>query len=183
MNTSKVALVANAVLGKVLSIVGYFVGIFSLIMVIASIISLTEEDGMLAVLIVFTIFLALSVLLIMKGARTKRMIKRFKHYVSLISGQQMTSLENIAASTSQTVDYVSNDLKKMINKKFFSNATIDMAAKEIIIGSGATAKPWSNQVQYGAQAEMVYYTCPGCDASGTKPKGLNVECEYCGTTV
>jgi len=177
MNTSKVAVVANAALGKILSIIGYIAGPLFLLVLLFGL----PDEATAAVAVMCLILIAISVLFITKGIQIKRRIKRFKQYIALISGQQMTSLENISASTNQTVDFVTKDLQKMIKMKFFANATIDTSANEIVIG-GKT-KGAQAQAQAAAQVELEAYTCPGCDATGNKPKGTHVECEYCGTPV
>jgi glucan phosphoethanolaminetransferase (alkaline phosphatase superfamily) len=183
MNTSKVAVIANAVLGKIASIAGYTFGIITLLGLIVSIPELSSDDA-LATIVVLLFMLAISLALILKGSQIKRTIKRFKQYVSLISIQQMTSLDKLAASTSQSVEFVKNDLQKMINKKFFANAVIDLAANEIIIG-GKTASSVSVPVQEQTppQEELATYTCPGCGCLGTKPKGASGSCEFCGSSI
>jgi len=93
----------------------------------------------------------------------------------------MTSLENIAASTNQSVDFISNDLQKMIKSRFFSNAKIDSATNEIIIGG--KQKSTVSQAHSSAKSEEEAYTCPGCDATGNKPKGTRITCDYCGTEI
>jgi hypothetical protein len=188
MNTSKVALVVNTTLGKIASIVGYVLGSMSLIAIIYAFQDQnTEGSDLLADMIIFSLFLALSVFLIVKGIQIKRRIKRYKRYVFLISTQQMTALENLAASTSQSIDFVRNDLEKMIHKKFFANAAIDMAANEIIIGGGTTHAPASTsafqQAKSAAQTELEVFTCSKCGASGTKAKGMPGSCDYCGSVV
>ena len=176
MNTSRVAIVAKTLLGKILSIIGYIGGVFSLILVIWSLADLTSDEDAILVLVVFLIFLALCVFFVIKGLQIKRRIRLFKQYVALISGQQMTSLENIAASTNQTVDFVSNELQKMIKSKFFARATIDTVSNEIVIDG---IKPKPQQIQ----TELEEYVCPGCEATGYKPKGSTSDCDYCGSPV
>jgi len=180
MNTSKVAVVANVALGKIASIIGYINGPIALMMIIVPIFDSTPDAA--TVMISGVVWLAISVFFIIKGSQIKRRIKRFKRYVSLISTQQMTLIENLAASTSQSIDFVRNDLQKMIDKKFFANATIDMAANEIIIGGRTVSSPSpvSAQSQATRQSELEMFTCAGCGAAGTKSKGVPVSCDYCG---
>ena len=182
MNTSKAAVVVSAIFGKISSISGYVFGAFGFI---GFIIESTEKRESSGFIIAF-IFIALGILLILKGSKIKRRIKRFKRYVSLISTQQMTSLENIAASTSQSIDFVRNDLKKMIDKKFFANASINAATNEIVIG-GMVAQPISvataQQKQATIQSDVEMFTCSGCGASGTKTRGVPGNCDYCGSLV
>ena len=180
MNKSKVVVVANAALGKIASIIGYTLGSFFLLGIIATISGDMEDP--VASIIICLFLLVFSIFLIIKGSQIKRRIRRFKRYVSLISTQQMTSLENLAASTSQSVDFVRNDLKMMINKSFFANASIDMAANEIVIG-GSRSQTATQTQGFGQQAELGTYNCTGCGASGTKIKGVPGSCDYCGSAV
>ena len=176
MNTSKVTVVANAVLGKILSIIGYVLGTVSLIGVIGTLMEAEIGGAILAL-----VALIASVFAIIIGIRIKKQIKRFKKYVALISLKQMTGIENIAANTNQSVEFVRDDLQKMIDKNFFANALIDMAANEIIIGGSTAAAP--APIQVTQQLEMETFTCPGCGASGTQPKGIHGSCDFCGSTV
>ena len=181
MHTSKAAVVANAILGKLLSIVGYVLGTFFLL---PTVFGTFDDAGTITFAI---IVVALCVWAAIKGMQIKRRIRRFKNYVSLISTKQMTSLDSIAASTSQPVDFVKKDLQKMINKKFFANASIDAATNEIIIGNRMASAPYipsaAMNVQSSTQTELEVFSCSGCGASGTKAKGIPSNCDYCGSVV
>ncbi|MCL2760564.1 MAG: sel1 repeat family protein [Desulfuromonadales bacterium] len=173
MDQSKAVVDGSAFLGKILSIIGYVFTILCIILIIST----NPKGSDLVLLLVFLVFF---IFLIVKGSRIKRMIKRFKQYVALISTQQMTSIKDIAASTSQSEDFVKNDLQNMIDKKFFVNASINRATNEIIIGSVASTP---QQAQSATEQELETFTCPGCGASGTKLKGLPGNCEYCGSEI
>ena len=180
MKTSKLAVAANSVLGKIMSIVGYSLGIFMLLLLIIGVPQV--EEGAVGIAVFCIIIIACCALAVLKGIQIKRRIKRFKQYVALISGQHMSSLENIAASTNKTVDFVKKDLRKMINLKFFAQARIDSVSNEIIIiGANANANAMPNQMQAGVELEE--YICPGCEAVGHKPKGGTATCDYCGSVV
>ncbi|MCL2760563.1 MAG: hypothetical protein FWD70_02825 [Desulfuromonadales bacterium] len=185
MDTSNPMVDASSLGGKILSLIGYVGGIFFLIGVIGALSdpkTFTNSD-----LVLYLVFLAFFILLILKGSKIKRRIKRFKQYAPLILDQKMTSIDSIAASTSQSVDFVKNDLQKMIDKNFFDNALINTATNEIVIGAAATSTPDAAsppiQGQTAAQSELETFTCPGCGASGEKPKGVPGNCEYCGLAV
>jgi hypothetical protein len=180
MNTSKAAVVASAVFGKIASIIGYALGVLGVIMLLGSM-QESDSEG----IVITLVFLAIAVFAIVKGSKIKRRIKRFKKYVALISGGQMTSLDNIAASTLQSVDFVRNDLQKMISKKFFANATIDLKSNEIIIGGHKTSAQTVSQGsrQNGTPVETEAFNCSGCGARGIKTKGQPHSCDYCGSAV
>ena len=182
MNTSKAAVVVSAIFGKILSIAGYSSAILGIVGLIVEL-----SGGLVSGDVVFAFFfLALGVFLIFRGSQIKRRIKRFRRYVSLISLQQMHSLEQIAMSTSQSGDFVRKDLQKMIDKKFFANASINAATNEIVIcGMGSQFASQAHTQQSGPtmQSEQEKFTCPSCGASGTKPKGVVGNCDYCGSFV
>ena len=182
MNTSKVTVVTSAIFGKIASIVGY-VGCCFLLLVVYFAITESNAIGSIFSLLCLAFF----VFLVIKGHKIKQRIKRFRQYVSLISTQHITSLENLAASTVQSVDFVRNDLQQMIDKKYFSNASINIAANEIIIDNKAKSEPIDvsapQQAQSVTQSEFEKFTCSGCGASGTKLKSAQENCNYCGSVV
>ena len=185
MQTSKAAVIVNATVGKIASIIGYTIGILLLFSVFGIIISTSKIEVSTITFII--IMLLICVGLIMKGRQIKQRIKRFKHYVSLISAQHLTSLDRIAAACGQSVDFIRSDLQKMIDKKFFAHAVIDILSHQIIIGGGAAPTvnmPYvQQQAQYAAQPSLEAFTCSGCGASGVKPKDIPGSCEYCGSIV
>jgi hypothetical protein len=182
MSKNKVVVAANAVLGKIASLIGY-------VCIIIGVIGLSVEltaDGMVDSfgIILAAIFLAVGIILIVRGSRIKNRIKRFRRYVSLISTQHMTSLDSLAATTSQSVDYVRKDLEKMIAKRFFANAAIDYIDNRIIIGGLPMPVQAQQQWQPAEQAPaMEVYNCRGCGATGTKQKGVVCNCDYCGSSI
>ena len=182
MNTSKAAVVVSAIFGKILSIAGYSSAILGIVGFIVEL-----SGGLVSGDVVFAFFfLALGIFLIFRGSQIKRRIKRFRRYVSLISIQQMRSLENLAVNTSQSVDFVRKDLQKMIDKKFFANASINLATSEIVI-CGTTSQVASQaHAQHSPttmHSELERFTCPSCGATGTKTKGVVGNCDYCGSFV
>ncbi len=179
MKTSKAAVVISAIMGKVRSIIGY-----ALVIILGLPLVMGAYESDIGVYVFVIIIICLGALLIISGAKAKRRIKRFKRYVALISGEHMTSLQNIASATSQSIDFVENDLQKMINKKFFANASINIAAGEIIIGNRTQAIPVTNTAtQQNISIEFETISCPGCGATNSKQKGKSGSCEYCGTAL
>lgn len=184
MDTSKVAVGAAKVAGKMASIFGYLIGGFFLIcfiVVLADPGSATPgSQAMLAV--IFAAFTAAGVLLAAYGWRTKRRLRRFKQYVNLISVEHIFAITQLATASSQSVDFVIRDLQKMIDSRFFANAQIDRGNDLIVIGQPQpeAADPVRVQVKT-AEAEMETVTCPGCGAANSRPKGTKGTCDYCGT--
>jgi hypothetical protein len=94
----------------------------------------------------------------------------------------MSSLESISLSVSRPLDFVKNDMQKMIEKKFFANASINTSTNEIIIKNAAFMAQ-VNKLNNAAQNELEVFTCPGCGALGTKAKATMGNCDYCGSPV
>lgn len=184
MNRSKAAIVVNTIAGKICSIIGYSLGAFFILGLFIEIFSTMDASSKASSIILCILFIALSAFLVFKGFKIKKLIQRFKTYIKIISTDHVTSLDTIASSTSQSVDFVRNDIQKMINKKFFANAYIDKTANEIIIvGSKDQAQNTavSQDTQQNTNVETENVKCPGCGAMNLKQKGVTVYCEYCGT--
>lgn len=190
MNTSKTAIVASAIMGKLRSIVGYGLGTFALVFLLVGL-TMPKDSGTIGVIVFMAIIFVGCVFLVISGAKANKRIKRFKRYVSIISKERMNTLDGLASATSQSVDFVTNDLQTMIDKKFFANAHIDLRTREIIIGSEAasaaaaasTAAAEPVKVQTDTKPETEHVKCPGCGAANSKTKGTASTCEYCGTSI
>ena len=178
MNTSKAAVGVSSLLGKIASLVGYVLGVFSLIIIIVGLTDLGSSGAFTAMMFLVGVLVG-CVALIIKGKKIKRRIMRFRRYVSMISRDGVTSIAILAEATSQSVDFVKNDIQRMIDKKFFVNAVIDWHSGEIIIGGRV---PGAEPQQVTA-AEYVPVKCTGCGATNLKQKGLSGACEYCGSLI
>ena len=172
MEVSNSKVKVSATLGKIISAFGYiFVMFFFMMLLIAAIV--VELEAWLTCFFM----LVIAVLLIMKGIQIKRRIARFRKYTTLISGQRIFMLNEIAVRTSQTLNFVKKDLQNMIVRGYFTDMEIDMAADKVIAGSKTA------QAQAAIQANMEKFerlNCQGCGASVMKPKGEHKACEYCG---
>lgn len=177
MNTSKGAVTAYSILGKILSLIGYIGFLFFLIGG-AALISEGDSDSFIVCLVLMAVFF----FLIIKGSQMKRRIKRFRRYISLISKERITSLVGIASRTSRPIDFVKKDLQKMIDKKFFFDAYLDLQRDEIIINNqNSTVSEVYQPVQTKIETETV--KCPGCGAANARQKGKFINCEYCGSLI
>jgi hypothetical protein len=124
--------------------------------------------------------------LVLNGIKIKRRHRRFKKYIGLITVENQTSLENIASSTMQSLDFVTKDIQKMIDKRLFLNAHIDRKTNEIVLQRRNTMAEAELAASAHAEAvnkpvEMVTVTCRGCGAVNSVKKGTAAECEFCGS--
>jgi len=174
MNVSRAAVTISTIIGKLLSIFGYITAFITFIVIVVLVEDAANVDEVDIALLL--IFIAIAAALITGGIKIKRRIRRFRRYVAFISTSGTTSIDNIAANTGKSVNFVRNDLQKMITKKFFANATIDYVTNEIIIRGVQPV-----QATNPGTTKLEAFTCMGCGASGTRLQGSSGNCDYCGT--
>lgn len=186
MNKSKVAIFTNKIMALILNIIGW---VFGALFLLATLISLFDDKKDEAgIIIACLVIVAICVLVIVKANKINRRIKRFKTYVGLISMENMTSIENIASSTSQSIDFVKMDIQKMIDKKYFTDAYLDKKGNELVINKANrhTSQQYQEVQQTGnanpnINVEMQTVTCGGCGAMNSKQVGVANSCEFCGS--
>ncbi|MCL2200554.1 MAG: zinc ribbon domain-containing protein [Oscillospiraceae bacterium] len=172
MHTSKATVVASTAFGKIATLIGIILIAASvpfLFMFIADM----HGTGALEALFLFILpALIAGIVLLWKGSQIKSRIRRFKTYVSLISMQNITSLDEISANTGRSTDFVRADLQEMIRRKFFVKAYIDVASNKIVIlcEDGSVAQ---NTVNTSAVL--------GCSHCGARRTSTSNYCEYCGS--
>lgn len=178
-NSSKAAVVTSVIIGKISSIFGYAI---AFIFVISLLGGAFHDVGSIIIVLVF---LCIAAALILNGIKIKRRYKRFKKYIGLISVENQTSLDDIANSTMQSVDFVTKDIQSMIDKKFFLNAQIDRAANQIVLQKRTVQQQFASAAAGNsadnAPAEMITVTCKNCGAINSIQKGTPAECEFCGS--
>lgn len=131
MNKSKSAIVLSTIVEKIQLIVGIFLAI---IFGACTIISIAEPLLGASGFLVFCIIVdAISVILIVFSRKRHNLIRDFKSYVAILSNDPTGSIENLAASSGTSVDVVKKNLQKMIDRKYFYNATIDHSSNCIIL--------------------------------------------------
>lgn len=148
------------------------------------------------------IYLAYAGIIVMiSGILTIRRTTRFRRYVSIIFQMNITSITDIAQQMSRKHKYIAKDLAKMIRKRYFTNAYLDLMADRIVIrnfvrqtaytegpgtGSGANAALNAAPVQNSAPAAPAQpgpVKCSGCGAVNTVLAGQSMQCEYCGALI
>lgn len=184
MDSTKVKVTINKIIGKAFSIFGYtFGGLMALGLLIdltdgkkSSIPSLGEN------IVMYVFFFAFAGFFIYEGLVLKRRISRFMEYNCIISYNHVTSLENIAASTNRSIDFVKKDLQKLIDKRYFKTAVIDENLGEIIIGKNPVLQNFVTNLEI-VDIEKETVKCHGCGALNSKEKNTTIFCEYCGSPI
>jgi hypothetical protein len=78
---------------------------------------------------------AIGVIILCFGNRTISAVKRCKRYAGIIADQNEVDVHHIADTLSQPVDFVLHDFQKMISKRLFIGAHLDMNTQRIIFDS------------------------------------------------
>lgn len=135
-----------------------------------------------AIIADFIIFIGGGLALIILGVHRKKEAARFRKYIDMIINQEITSIDNIAASFSTTYDIANKDLQKMIKKGFFMDAYINQAEREIILPQ--VQKNFTrNESQSANNVQYQVITCQSCGANNRIAVGIVGECEYCGSPI
>jgi len=176
MKASKAAVAINSFFGHLLCLTGYFLGSVMALSLITGFAGAYDESYANEATILGAVTIILCAVAVFTGTRMKKRVDRFRQYVSLMSSQKLTFVGDIADRTSRSDDDVKKDLQKMISKRFFVNASLDMTTNQIIV-CASTLPGRGDAVEYDV------FCCSGCGATGTRAKGMMGHCDYCGTPV
>ena len=182
MNSSKTAILAAQLRQKIDSICGWGLAVLA---VGGFGVFFTDKNGNRfdpTYLVFGLVLAALAVLLILKARKTKTLVRSFKDYVQLLAGDPENSLENLASATNSSVDEVKKNLREMIKRKFFANASIDEKNNRLIIRrTNDMQQIIANSEAASRPAQKTTAKCPGCGATMAVEVGKVVACDYCGT--
>jgi uncharacterized paraquat-inducible protein A len=81
----------------------------------------------------------------------------------------------------QSLDFVMKDIQKMIDKKYFLNAYIDMRTNEIVLQRKNVQAEFVPPSAVNTPVEMATVSCRSCGAVNSIQKGAAAECEFCGS--
>jgi len=190
-NKAKAAVIVSAIIGKVQLIIGIAITLLFGLMIIGL---LTDGEfrssmGVGGAIFIF-LFFALGIWLILLGKKRSKLIKTFKSYVSRLSTDPTGSIDQLASSSSTSVDIVNKNLNEMIKKKYFVNAFIDKDRNCIIFPHYSQSQTQTqtqgtlNRTQTQNQAiEFATVSCKGCGATNKVAKGSVGECDFCGSQI
>lgn len=133
---SKAALSASRIFAWLRILIGFAFSFF-ISLTLSATQSLVDETGKpvmdpsIRTLMIYLVYVG--VILIISGIITVRRISRFNRYVPIIFQMKISSISEIARQMSQKHKYTAKDLAKMIRKRYFTNAYINVVADKIII--------------------------------------------------
>ena len=182
MNSSKAAILASQARQKLESILGWFLAGFGVLGAIGLVSQIKENGFNIGAFIFALVIAAGGVLLILKGRKTKALVDTFRNYVQFLAADPENSLENLAGATNVSLDEVKKNLREMIKRKFFANASIDEKNNRLIIRrTNDMQQILANSEAASRPVERTAVKCPGCGATIAVERGKTEPCEYCGT--
>lgn len=131
--TGKSKIVLGTIISKIQIILGILItGFFGL-----GLIGCIGQKNSVSVIVVIIVFTALGIWLILKGVKKGRLIKRFKQYVAVLSGDPLRSLDNLAATLGEGFDSVRRNVEQMIKQGIMANAYINRDTNCIVFAGQA----------------------------------------------
>ena len=118
----------------------------------------------------------------------KRNGEKYKKYIAIVINQGHTAIDNIAAMANVSYHMALEDLQRMINLGYFSNAFINHANRTIVFGQNTTSPV--THPHHGVSAappaehfQRIATPCTACGANNTLAARQMGECEYCGSII
>jgi hypothetical protein len=170
LKSTKYSVKSRITAANFLAIIGYGAGNLVLLSILYAFVD--GEDATASEFILPVVCMFLFYLMGMIGGAQKKYIKRYQMYNQLIGNYRIVAIDYLANSTSQTVEFIQNDLQNMIKAQLFLNAHVNLETNEIVFQEG---------VGTIASTETVDVACPSCGANNNKSKYRSSACAYCGT--
>lgn len=174
MKKSKLALLGATLKSKVLAALGWPIIAFFMIGLGLELTSEAPEW-------VFVFFSAACIVggvaMEISAFRTKKLITKFRLYVSILSNQSSMSIYELSMTLGESEQTVMKTLQTMINRHFFASAYIDRGRRCLVF-------PLMEQAAREEQEEQealphVVVACPVCGGDNRIPLGKRCNCMYC----
>lgn len=182
MSSSKAAVV----LSQIIAALQMIFGMFSILLGVSFLVTGLMSGFSSIDIVMMIIFFGLAILLLAFSTRRKKLVKLFKLYVSILSKDGNGSIANLALATKSSTNVVMANLQKMIDKKYFANAYIDLNTLCIVFPNHAQAASAAEaNVRDTAKPSPGFHTltCRGCGGVNRIAMGQVGECEYCGSPI
>ena len=109
--------------------------------------------------------------------RTKRLVAKFRLYVSILSNQSSMSIYELAMTLGESEQRVMKVLQTMIDRHFFASAYIDHGRRYLVFPL-MEQKAREEEAEEEAQPHVVV-ACPVCGGDNRVPLGKLCNCMYC----
>jgi len=178
-NKSKSAITISETIRIIQMVIGVPIAFFNTLFFIAALSFLFDptrrnKSAVVATIILFGSITALGIWLIVCSIKRKSRLVDFKRYVGIIAVTHSGKFDLISRETNEPISVIQKKLEWMVNKKFFTNARINLVDDCIDI-AGVT------QIIEHAPSELAYtsVTCKFCGATSMIVIGKTHPCPYC----
>lgn len=192
MNRSK----AKIVLSQIIATIQLIIGIFLIFLAVVG--GLGQDTISSTDITMVVIFILGGILLIIASVKRKKLIRSFRKYVSFLSSDESGSIESLALATKMPENVILSNLQRMIDKKYFPSAYIDLETRSIVFPNRPqnsasnisheqpavmTDTVITDAVITDKETVIITATCKGCGGVNHGVKGSVGECEYCGSSL
>ena len=184
MKVNNVAVVLNKVVSIVQCILGG-VGLF--IFGVSFLGNIFDPELQLdsASIVLFIIFISLSVYTLYCGIKRSKMGKKLKNYVNIVGNRAIVPILEIAQTSLEPEMQVLKDFQWLIKKNFFADAYIDYDDKAIVLREAYSKilEQREREEQAKKRIEYVAVRCECCHGTTKIEKGKVGKCSYCGAPI
>ena len=174
MKKSNLALLGAGLKSKVQAFLGWPLVVFAVIGIVVELSSgAPDPTG----IVVGAVFLISGGFLLICSFRTKRLISKFRLYVSILSNQSSMSIYELSMTLGESEERVMNTLQNMIDRHLFASAYIDKGRRCLVFPLMEKA---AREEQEAMEAQPhVVVACKVCGGDNRIPLGKRCNCMYC----
>jgi len=169
--------------GKTLRVIGFiFAGISLMYLVLGLTGELKAEDNgsiVGGIIIILTLLGGGGLAAIIGGNKYIKNGKKYDKYAAIINAGGENDIDSIAAIYPTSYDEAVDDLQKMIDYGYFSNAYIDQSRRKLILSYSYNDN--EENIVYEEKQKPEVIKCPNCGAVNSITSGKGNKCEYCGS--
>ena len=174
MKKSRLVLLGAVLKSKVQAFFGWPLVVVA---VIGILIELTSGAPELEGIVIGSVLLVCGGFLLFCSFRTKRMVAKFRLYVSILSNQSSMSVYELAMALGESEQKVRKALQAMIDRHFFASAYIDRGRRCLVFPQ-MEQEAREAQAMEDAQPHVVV-ACSVCGGDNRIPMGKRCNCMYC----
>lgn len=141
------------------------------------------EADTVSVMIICFVLILLGLFIVYRGYKKVKKTPPFvNEYITLILGQNITSINDIAIKLNKDGSTVEKELQTIIGKGYLPNAYVDHQYSMVVVAKKNTLRQKDGLPNINApQTKPANLICKNCGASNVIIPGKSAECEFCGS--
>lgn len=145
--------------------------------------AIAPEEGMEGPMLLAFIFVVGGVLTLRKASQIKRTSAKYRKYINLAVNEDVSDIDDIAASIGLSYEAAAKDLQNMIDKGYLKDGYIYQSSREFVFRRNDSEEYDEEPTNGRAASQKIAVRCSGCGANNVVAVGGVSECEYCGTPI